>query len=483
MRNTPIMHCSASSIEYKTDAASRWKPVAPPLSPHGPSRFTSLPDAARGLWRRGCGLLLVACLILGTAGRTRAEDVSTWIENQMDSIAGLYLHLHRHPELSLHEKETSARIAKELRDAGFEVTTPFGGYGVVGLIRNGDGPKLMLRCDLDGLPVKEETGMEYASTVTTSLNGVPTGVMHACGHDIHMTTVVNTARYLASHQDLWRGTLMVIGQPAEEGGRGAKAMLEDGLFEKFPKPDYALAMHVTPEIPCGVLGYCPGPAMANVDSIDITMKGRGGHGSAPHTTIDPIMQAAELVVSLQTIVSREIDPSSTAVVTVGSIHGGAQHNVIGNECHLQLTVRSYTDEVRDQLLAAIQRKAKAVAQGARAPEPDIQIRQNTPVLINNEELTARVAEVFRGTFGEARVVRIPPRMGGEDFSRYGREGVPIFMFRLGVVSQHRMDRYAAAGQQPPSLHSSQFRPDFEEALPVGIEAMTIAALDLLKPQK
>lgn len=431
--------------------------------------------------RRGwhCSLLALA-LLLGTFREARSEDVAMWVENQMDSIASLYLHLHRNPELSLQEKETSTRIAKELRDAGFEVTTPFGGYGVVGIIRNGDGPSLMLRCDLDALPVTEETGVEYASKVKTTLKGVPTGVMHACGHDIHMTTVVSTARYLASHKDLWQGTLMVIGQPAEEGGRGARAMLEEGLFEKFVKPDHALAVHVTSELPCGVLGFCPGPAMANVDSIDITMKGRGGHGSQPHNTVDPIVQAAELVMSLQTIVSREMDPAVAAVVTVGSIHGGTQHNVIGNDCHLQLTVRSYTEDVRQHLLEAIQRKAKAVAQGARAPEPEIEIRQNTPVLFNNEELTARIADVFRKSFGEDKVVRIPPRMGGEDFSRYGLAGVPIFMFRLGVVSQRRLDRYAAAGQTPPSIHSSQFLPDFEDALPAGIAAMTAAALDLLK---
>lgn len=427
-------------------------------------------------------VLLFCFLGLGVFQHVRADDVTAWVEQEMDSIASLYLHLHRHPELSLHEKETSARIAQELRNAGFEVTTPFGGFGVVGIIQNGKGPRLMLRCDLDALPVTEQTGMEYASKVTTMLGDVPTGVMHACGHDIHMTTVASTARYLASHKDLWRGTLMVIGQPAEEGGRGARAMLEEGLFEKFLKPDFALALHVASELPTGSIGFCPGPAMANVDSIDIIMKGRGGHGSAPQSTIDPIMQAAELVVSLQTIVSREIDPAQAAVITVGSIHGGTQYNVIGNECHLQLTVRSYTDEIRQQLLEGIQRKAKSVAQGARAPEPEIQIRQNTPVLINDEELTARVVDVFRHTLGEEKVIRISPRMGGEDFSRYGRAGVPIFMFRLGAISQFRLDRYAAAGQTSPTLHSSQFRPDFEEALPVGIQAMTAAALDLLRAQ-
>jgi len=427
-----------------------------------------------------CRWFLVLFFLSSLCQPAGADEITEWIEREMDSIAGLYLHLHRHPELSLMEKETSARVASELKLAGFEVTTSFGGHGVVGILKNGDGPCLMLRTDLDALPVTEETGVEYASKVTTTTTGgVKTGVMHACGHDIHMATVVSTARYLASHKDQWQGTLMVIGQPAEEGGLGAKAMLADGLFEKFPKPRFALAMHVSSDLPTGSVGFCPGAAMANVDSIDITMKGRGGHGSAPQVTIDPIMQAAELVVALQTIVSREISPADPAVITVGSIHGGTQHNVIGNDCHLQITVRSYTDDVRDHLLEGIQRKAKAVAQGSRAPEPEISIRRNTPSLFNNEELTARIVDVFRNTFGDKNVIRIRPSMGGEDFSRYGREGVPAFMFRLGAISQQRLDRYAAAGQIPPSLHSSQFRPDFEEALPTGIRAMTSAALNLL----
>ncbi|HWL07261.1 MAG TPA: amidohydrolase [Planctomicrobium sp.] len=426
----------------------------------------------------GGGLILLFALAAPCSA-----DVKTWVESEMDSIARLYLHLHRHPELSLHEKETAARIAQELRDAGYQVTTDVGGHGLVGLLKNGEGPCVMLRCDLDALPITETTGLEYASTVTTTTSkGVSTGVMHACGHDIHMTNLVGVARYLASHRDQWKGTLMLVGQPAEEGGEGAKAMLKDGLFERFPKPDYALAIHVWPSIPTGKIGFRPGAIMANVDSVDITMKGRGGHGSAPQTTIDPIIQAAELVVSLQTIVSRELNPQETGVITVGSIHGGTQHNIIGNECHLQLTVRSYSDEVRQLLLDGIERKAKAVAAGSRAPDPVIVIKVNTPVLFNDAKLTERFVQSARATIGEENVVEVPPSMGGEDFSRYGRAGVPIMMFRLGAISQHRLDQMTAAGIPVPSLHSSTFYPDFEEALQTGIVTMTSAVLNLMKPE-
>lgn len=423
-------------------------------------------------------LLLIGILI--TAVPVQASDTDIWLDASMDSLADLYLHLHTHPELSYQEKNTAARIADEWQTAGYSVTSNVGGHGVVGLLKNGDGPTVMLRTDLDALPVTEATGLDYASTVVvTGDDGRQTGVMHACGHDIHMTSLVGVARFLAAHQDQWSGTVMLIGQPAEERGAGARAMLNDGLFSRFPKPDAAVALHVASDIPAGKVGCRAGFALANVDSIDITMKGRGGHGSAPETTIDPVMLAAELVVSLQTIVSREISPLEPAVVTVGSIHGGTKHNIIGNSCHLQLTVRSYSDDVRAHLREAISRKARAVAMGARAPEPDISSSEGTPALYNDDDLTARLRPVFETALGTENVLAVEPVMGGEDFSRYGRAGVPILMYRLGSVSQRRLDQYSMAGQDPPSLHSPLYYPDVEQTLRTGITTMSAAALELL----
>ena len=342
------------------------------------------------------------------------------------------------------------------------MTTGVGGYGVVGVLTNGPGPTVMLRCDLDALPVTEQTQLPFASTKRIGLpSGATTGVMHACGHDLHMTNVVACARYLAEHREDWSGTLMVIAQPAEERGAGARAMLADGLFDRFPKPDFAVALHVSGDKRAGEIGVLPGYALANVDSVDIRVKGRGGHGSAPHTAIDPIVQAAHLVVSLQTIVSREVKPIEPAVVTVGSIHGGTKHNIIGDQCHLQITVRSYSEEVRDQVLAAIGRKARAVAQSFDAPEPEITVSEGTPSLKNDPELTGRLEEVFANAIGADNVAEDEPSMGGEDFSQFGRAGVPILMYRLGTISQRRLDRYKQLGVPPPPLHSSHYYPDPE----------------------
>ncbi len=295
-----------------------------------------------------------------------------------------------------------------------------------------------------------------------------------------MTNLIGTAEYLAEHRERWQGTLVLIGQPAEERGAGARAMLEDGLFERFPQPDFALALHCESNTPTGKVALSAGYSLANVDSVDITVRGKGGHGSAPDTTIDPIAQAAELVVALQTIVSREIHPRAPAVVTVGSIHGGTKPNIIGHNCHLQLTVRSYEDSVRQHLLAAIKRKALAVAESYRAPEPLITVSEGTPSLKNDTELTSRVTNSFRAALGSDNVLPMEPVMGGEDFSQYGLAGVPIVMYRLGVVSQERLDRFKELGQSPPSLHSPTFYPDVREALPVGIKSMTGATIDLLQ---
>jgi len=424
-------------------------------------------------------LMIVAGLILTTAS-VAAQSTETWVDENIDSLSDLYVYLHTHPELSFQEKETAARIADEWESAGYEVTRDVGGHGVVAMLKNGNGPVVMLRTDLDALPVTEATERDYASTVkVTNTDGSLTGVMHACGHDIHMTNLVAVARYLSEHREQWFGTLMLIGQPAEERGAGARAMLEDGLFKRFPKPDMAIALHVAHDMAAGKVGCRPGYSLANVDSVDVIMKGQGGHGSAPETTIDPVLLAAELVVSLQSIVSREISPLEPAVVTVGSIHGGTKHNIIGNECHLQLTVRSYSDDVRKHLLEAIERKANAVAAGARAPKPVVTASEGTPSLYNDDVLTAHLQKVFKETLGTDNVVAVEPVMGGEDFSRYGKAGVPILMYRLGSVSQRRLEQYEMAGRTPPSLHSPLYYPDVEPTLRVGIKTMVSAVQELM----
>lgn len=422
----------------------------------------------------------------GTAGQpvaTPAADPAGWARENADTLGALYRHFHSHPELSFHERESAARVAKAWRAVGAEVTTGVGGYGVVGILDNGAGPTLLLRCDMDALPVVEETGLPYASKVQAADDeGREVGVMHACGHDLHMTNLIGVAQFLATHKDRWQGRLMLIAQPAEERGAGAKAMLDDRLFARFGKPDMALALHVDPARAAGQIGYRSGYALASVDSVDITIHGKGGHGAYPHATIDPIVQAAELVMALQTLVSREVKPIEPAVVTVGSIHAGTKHNIIPGQCRLQLTVRSYSDQVRKQLLDGIRRKALAVAQGARAPEPSIKISEGTPALWNDPSLSKRLRPVLQRALGEENVAIAEPSMGGEDFSCYGRAGVPALLFWLGSVDGKRLARYQQLGQLPPSLHSPSYYPDYEQTLITGIQAMASAAMVLLPPR-
>ena len=421
---------------------------------------------------------LLGCVFSATAA---ADEPAAWVDENLRELVELYRHFHQSPEVSFEEKETSKRLAAELRAAGAEVTRNIGGHGVVAILKNGDGPMLMLRTDLDALPVTEQTGLAYASKVSIrTKKGVATGVMHACGHDVHITNQIGVARYLAANKDRWRGTVMFIGQPAEERGAGAKAMLDDGLFKRFGKPDFAVALHVSSDTATGTVGYRAGYALANVDSVDITMRGRGGHGAYPHMTIDPVVQAAHLVIDLQSIVSREIKPIEPAVITVGSIHGGTKHNIIGNECHLQITVRSYSEKVRKQLLSAIRRKAKAAAISAAAPEPVVKISEGTPSLFNNEALVRRMVPVFERVVGKDNVQPAEPSMGGEDFSRYGKAGVPIFMYRLGSIDPKRLKRYETLGQKPPSLHSPLYYPDVKMTLRTGVTTMSSAVLELLK---
>jgi hippurate hydrolase len=345
-----------------------------------------LSSCGRALLRSG----LILCVIAGIHSPVQGETPAEWIDAHLDEYVELYKHFHAHPELSFREEQTAARLAQELRAIGCDVTTGIGGHGVVALLRwrwsDGD-----VADRSHALPVVENTGLDYASTVRFELDdGAHVGVMHACGHDIHMSNLVAVAQYLATHRDAWSGTVMFVGQPAEERGAGAQKMIDAGLFRDFPKPDYALATHVDATLPTGMIGHRSGYTMANVDSCDITVRGRGGHGSFPQGCIDPIVQAAELILSLQTIVSRELSPLEPAVVTVGSIHGGTKHNIIPDSCHLQLTIRSYAPEVRDQIKAAIVRRAKAVAATYEAPEPEIEFSDDTPAVFNDEALTERV---------------------------------------------------------------------------------------------
>ncbi len=432
-----------------------------------------------------CSLVAWGWLVVAACQAAWAGSPAEWAKSHLPELVDVYCDYHRSPELSNREEETAAKLANFLKQAGCEVHSGVGGHGVVGILKNGPGPTLMLRTDLDALPVTENTGLVYGSQVkVVNADGTQTGVMHACGHDIHITNLIGVAQYLASHKSDWSGTILFVGQPAEERGEGARRMLAEGLFEKFPKPDMALALHVDATLAAGKIAYRPGYTLANVDSVDITMHGRGGHGASPHSTIDPIVQAAQLIVSLQTLVSRELDPVTPGVVTVGSIHGGTKHNVIPDDCHLQLTVRSYSDEVRRSLLDGIRRKAEAVAQGANAPKPTVKVREEefTPALFNDEKLVERVLPSLKKAIGAENVVLAEPAMGGEDFSRYGRAGVPIFMFRLGSVEPQRLAGYQRTGAVP-SLHSAVYYPDPEPTLQTGITAMTTAVLDLLPPQK
>jgi hippurate hydrolase len=420
-------------------------------------------------------------LLLGVAAFARADEMSSWLERNHDGLIAVYRQFHQQPELSHKEVKTAERLAAELKKAGADVTTGVGGTGVVAVIKNGEGPTVLLRTDLDALPVQEKTGLVFASQAkATDPRGLEVPVMHACGHDLHMTNLIGTAKYLAEHKNQWKGTLVLIGQPAEELGQGARRMLEDGLFKRFPKPDFAVALHVDPSQPTGKVTARAGFLAANVDSIDITIRGRGGHGAWPHLTVDPVVIAAKLILDLQTIAGREIKPGEPMVITVGAIQGGTKHNIISDECKLQLTIRSYSAEVRKQIHEAIRRKVKAAAASAGAPEPEITIPEEyTPAVENDATLTARVTKAMRKALGDNNVREAEPTMGGEDFSQYKLiGGVPICMFRLGVTRPERMASYERLQQQPPSLHSPLFYPDVDEALPVGIRAMSAAAIEM-----
>ena len=426
-------------------------------------------------------LLLLSLLSVTSWAAEPWHASSTQIDAVYPQVEALYLDLHRNPELSYHEEKTAAKIADQLRRLGYDVTTGFGGTGVVGVFKNGPGPVVMLRAELDALPVPEKTNLAYASKVTTHDDrGAEVPVMHACGHDLHMAVGIGTAALLVQNKDRWSGTFIYVGQPAEERIGGATAMIKEGLFTRFPKPDFAFAVHDSNALPAGKVGYTPGFSASNADSVTVTVYGVGGHGSAPQETIDPIVIAARMIVSWQTIVSREIDPQEAAVITVGTIHGGTKNNIIPDEVVMGLTVRSYKDDVRKHLLASIERIAVAESQAAGAPKkPLIEHVEGVGAVYNDPPTTNHIADRLKQVMGDSNVVLERPIMASDDFAQYRFAGVPSVMLELGAVNP---EKYAAAmksGEQLPGPHSPYFAPDREPTIKTGIEVEVAAILVLM----
>ena len=440
-------------------------------------------------------LLLLGAICIALAVSVNAQQLSldAMIDRDIASWITTYKNLHTTPELSHREEKTSAFVAGELRKLGFTVTERIGkyenaqwsGYGVVGVLRNGPGPTVLVRTELDALPVEEKTGLAYASQVKSKNDaGLDVSVMHACGHDIHMTSFLGTAKMLTELKSRWSGTLIMLGQPAEETGDGANAMLRDNLYANFPKPDFAIALHDKPELETGKVGYTPGYAMASATSIDIKIRGVGGHGSAPEATKDPIVVAAQVVMALQTIVSRENSPLEPAVVTVGSIHGGTRYNIIPDEVNLQLTVRTYKEEVRKHILASIDRIVKGVAMTAGIPEdraPEVKVAEGTGSTYNDPQLIERLVGTFKQALGDENVVKMPPIMASEDFGYFSMDHkIPTTIFWLGASDPAKVKASRESGVPLPGLHSALFAPVPEPTLRTGVKAMTSAVLDLMK---
>ena len=440
-------------------------------------------------------LTLVLALLLSASINTNSQQTSldALIDRDIASLLITYKTLHAAPELSHREEKTAAFVAGELRKLGFTVTERIGkfqnsqwtGYGIVGVLKNGPGPTVLVRTELDALPVEEKTGVPYASQVKTKNDaGVEVSVMHACGHDIHMTSFLGAAKLLSELKNQWTGTLMMVGQPSEETGDGANAMLRDELYTRFPKPDFAITLHDKPELETGKVGYTPGYAMASATSIDIKIRGVGGHGSAPELTKDPIVVAAQVVMALQTIVSRENSPLEPAVVTVGSIHGGTRYNIIPDEVSLQLTVRTYKPEVRKNILASIERIVKGVALTAGIPAdraPEVKVSEGTNSTYNDPQLLERLAGVFRKALGDDNVVKMPPMMASEDFGYFSLDQtIPATIVWLGASDPAKVKQSRESGVPLPGLHSALFAPVPEPTLRTGVKAMTSAVLDLLK---
>jgi hippurate hydrolase len=438
-------------------------------------------------------LVVAALAVLAFNVNGQQQSLDAMIERDIASWLTTYRNLHAAPELSHREEKTSAFVAAELRKLGFTVTERIGkfsnpqwtGYGLVAVLKNGPGPTVLVRTELDALPVDEKTGLPYASQVKAKNDaGVEVSVMHACGHDMHMTSFLGTARMLTELKGRWSGTLIMLAQPSEETGDGARAMLSDNMYTKFPKPDFAIALHDKPELETGKVGYTPGYAMASSTSVDVKIRGIGGHGSAPENTKDPVVVAAQVVMALQTIVSRENSPLEPAVVTVGSIHGGTRYNIIPDEVNLQLTVRTYKEEVRQRILASIERIVKGVAATAGIPEdltPTVKVAEGAGALYNDPKLVERLAGAFKQALGEQNVVPVPPIMASEDFGEFSLDHkIPTTMFWLGASDPAKLKASRESGVPLPGLHSALFTPVPEPTLRTGVKAMTSAVLELMK---
>jgi amidohydrolase len=442
-------------------------------------------------------LILSAILLLSSLASPASaqQSVDALIGREINALVETYKMLHAAPELSHREEKTSSFFAGQLRALGYTVTERMGkfdrpewvGYGVVAVMKNGDGPTVLLRTDLDALPVSEKTDLPYASKVRSKNDaGQEVGVMHACGHDIHMTSMLGTAKMLALLKDQWRGTLIIVGQPAEETIDGARAMIKDGFFTRFPRPDFAIALHDSPDSAAGTVALVPGYALASSTNVDIKIRGVGGHGSRPESAKDPIVLAAQIVLGLQTIVSRENSPLDPAVITVGSIHGGTRYNIIPDEVNLQLTVRAYKEEVRLKLLAAIERVTKGIAGAAGIPSelaPIVKVSETevTTATYNDPALTERLAGVFAKALGQENVIKAAPVMGSEDFGYFSLDQkIPTMMFWLGAMDPLKVKQRKEGGPALPSLHSPLFAPLPEPTLRTGVKAMTSAVLELLK---
>jgi amidohydrolase len=398
----------------------------------------------------------------------------------------LYRHLHARAELSGQEEKTAARVAEELKSLSIPVTTGVGGHGVVGLLENGPGPRVMLRADMDALPIREETGLDYASDRTCQgPGGQETPIMHACGHDVHTSVLVGTAGLLTRLKDFWRGSVVLIGQPAEEALGGARAMVQDGLWSRFPRPDAGLGLHVNPEYPTGSVRVVSGYVTTGAGSVDLIVRGVGGHGAYPHQTKDPVVLAAQIILGLQTLISRSVDPRETAVITVGSIHGGTKRNIVGEEVVLSLTIRTYNPQVMKDILAGIERMAENTARAAGFPEDRLpvlrQAEDSLPPVYNDPELAERMEGLFKGLLGRENVEPIEPQIGSEDFGQLGQADppFPVYFFMLGATDQTRLDEARRDGGEVPLLHTSRFYPDPEGTLATGLTTMAGAALEIL----
>jgi hippurate hydrolase len=419
-------------------------------------------------------------------------DLAGSAERQLPTLTETYKHLHRNPELSHHEEKTSAFVAAELRKLGYTVTEHIGKYpdgsqafGIVAILENGAGPRLLLRTELDALPVEEKTGLEYASTVrSTNAQGQDVGVMHACGHDLHMTVFLGVAREMAARRSQWHGALMLIGQPSEETIDGAKAMLADGLYQRFGRPDFVLSEHDSNDVPSGSIAFKPGPFLASADTLSVTMRGIGGHGSAPQAGKDPIVLAAEFVLVAQTIVSRQIDPQQPAVLTVGTIHGGTKNNIIPDEVTMGLTLRAYSTEVRDKIIEDVRRTAQGLAETYGIPAdrmPTVTLGESTPATLNDSALVDRLHSVAIATLGPDRVLDAHAIMGSEDVGLFTLDAkIPGVMYWLGAADPAKLTESRRTGIPLPSPHSALFAPVYAPAITTGVTAMTAMALNLLK---